>query len=98
MVTLIVGVASSVVSLVFVLLAGLVGGGFSMFAGGDSQPLPALVVMAAGSAIVWALTQPLLAAALTLIYVDRRMRAEGLDIALTRAAQATRPSAAAGSF
>ena len=32
--------------------------------------------------------QPLVAASLTLIYVDRRMRAEGLDIQLTRAAQA----------
>lgn len=98
LVTLIVGVASSVVSLVFVLLASLVGGGLSMFSGNSNQPLPALVIMAVGAAIVWALTQPLLAAALTLIYVDRRMRAEGLDIALTRAAQANPAGAPAGSF
>jgi hypothetical protein len=47
------------------------------------------------SAIVWTLTQPLIAASLTLIYMDRRMRAEGLDIQLTRAAQAVSAAGAA---
>jgi hypothetical protein len=98
LVTLIVGVASSVVSLVFVLVAGLVGGGFSFFSGSTDEPIAALIVMAVGSAIVWAITQPLLAATLTLIYVDRRIRAEGLDIALTRAAQAGRAGMPTGSY
>jgi hypothetical protein len=98
LVTLIVGVASSVVSLVFVLIAGLVGGGFSFFSGSTDEPIAALIVMAVGSAIVWAITQPLLAATLTLIYVDRRIRAEGLDIALTRAAQAGRAGMPTGSY
>ena len=47
-----------------------------------------LILLVVFGAIVWAVTQPLVAASLTLIYVDRRMRAEGLDIQLTQAAQA----------
>ena len=54
----------------------------------DSLPPLSLVLLVLLGAIVWAVTQPLVAASLTLIYVDRRMRAEGLDIQLTRAAQA----------
>jgi hypothetical protein len=58
----------------------------------DTLPVFALVLAVLLGAIVWALTQPLIAASLTLIYVDRRMRAEGLDLQLTRAAQAAAAS------
>jgi hypothetical protein len=46
------------------------------------------------------LTQPLIAASLTLIYIDRRMRAEGLDVQLTQAARATSaaPAPAPGGY
>ena len=54
----------------------------------DNVPVLALVLAVLLGAVVWAVTQPLVAASLTLIYVDRRMRAEGLDLQLTRAAQA----------
>ncbi len=58
----------------------------------DNVPLLALVLAVLLGAVVWAVTQPLVAASLTLIYVDRRMRAEGLDLQLTRAAQAAAAS------
>ncbi len=58
----------------------------------DTLAPVALVLLVLFGAVVWALTQPLVAASLTLIYVDRRMRAEGLDIQLTRAAQAAAAS------
>jgi len=97
LVSLIVGVAGSVISLVFVFGSGLFGG-FSFFTDGGQRPLGGLIVMAIGSAVVWMLTQPLLAAALTLIYVDRRMRAEGLDIQLVQAARAAAAAPPAGRF
>jgi len=53
----------------------------------DQSPSTTAVVMAAiGSSIAWMLTEPFVAAALTLIYVDRRMRAEALDLQLAHAA------------
>jgi hypothetical protein len=53
-----------------------------------------LVLLVIFGAVVWMLTQPLIAASLTLIYIDRRMRAEGLDVQLTQAARATSPAPA----
>jgi hypothetical protein len=70
-------------------------GGFSNVLDGTQRPFMGLVVLAIGGAIVWMLTQPLIAAALTLIYVDRRIRAEGLDIQLTQAARAAANSGSA---
>jgi hypothetical protein len=53
-----------------------------------------LVLLVIFGAVVWMLTQPLIAASLTLIYIDRRMRAEGLDLQLTQAARAASATAA----
>jgi hypothetical protein len=47
-----------------------------------------LIIVVIFGAVVWMVTQPLTAAALTVIYVDRRMRAEGLDLQLVQAARA----------
>jgi membrane-anchored glycerophosphoryl diester phosphodiesterase (GDPDase) len=55
---------------------------------GHAPSTAVLVLLVIFSAIAWAVTQPLIAASLTLIYVDRRMRAEGLDLQLTQAARA----------
>ncbi|MGH8889789.1 MAG: hypothetical protein ACRDV3_08515, partial [Acidothermaceae bacterium] len=98
LVSLIVGVAGGVINLLFLAISGALGS-FSAITNDRQQPLSTLLVIAVGGAVVWALTQPLLASALTLIYVDRRMRAEGLDIQLARAAQATATASdAAGRF
>jgi Membrane domain of glycerophosphoryl diester phosphodiesterase len=56
---------------------------------GTNPSTLALTVVAIGGAVIWMVTQPLFAASLTLIYVDRRMRAEGLDLQLTQAALRT---------
>jgi hypothetical protein len=82
LVQIIVSVAASILSvpLVLVLLPSALNG--------KTPSTTALVLLVIFGAVVWMLTQPLIAAALTLIYVDRRMRAEGLDVQLTQAARA----------
>jgi hypothetical protein len=85
--TLIVGIAGTVIGLPFRLLAALFGGGLSSFAAGGGSHIGAGVITTIGSAFVWMLTEPLLASVVTLIYIDRRMRAEALDLQLIRAAQ-----------
>jgi MFS family permease len=79
---LIVGIAGTALAVPF---------GFTAISAVSAGHLPstsALVLATIGNGVVWMLTQPFLAAATTLIYVDRRMRAEGLDIQLTQAARA----------
>lgn len=78
---LIVGIAASVLSIPFGISS------FQDLNNGDSLSTGSLALSAVGGAIVWMLTEPLLAAAVTLIYIDRRMRAEGLDIQLAQAAR-----------
>jgi hypothetical protein len=64
---------------------------------GNQLPVVALVVVVLGAIAAGTLTAPFLAGVLALLYVDRRMRAEGLDLVLQRQARAggsTRPPAA----
>jgi hypothetical protein len=68
---------------------------FSSAIHGQAPSAAALVFVAIVGVLVWMVTQPITAAALTLIYIDRRMRAEGLDMQLTQAARAA--AAATGS-
>ena len=88
LVQIIVSVAASILSipLVLVLLPSALNG--------KTPSTTALVLLVILGAIVWMLTQPLIAASLTLIYIDRRMRAEGLDVQLTQAARAATAQAA----
>ena len=53
--------------------------------------IPAII----GEVLAWMVAQPVLAGAVVLIYVDRRIRAEGLDIQLARAARAASAAASA---
>ena len=66
----------------------LLGGGLT----GEAMELGTLdvVLSSIGSAVALAVVAPFGAAVRALLYVDRRMRAEGLDVALTAAA-APRP-------
>jgi hypothetical protein len=57
----------------------------------DSEFLLALVVSALGGMVTSTFTAPFTAAATVLLYVDRRIRREGLDIDLARAAGMTIP-------
>jgi len=60
---------------------------------GDQEPLIALVLVVRGGIAAGTLTAPFLAGVLALLYVDRRMRAEGLDLILRRQARAARSAA-----
>ncbi|HBW18510.1 MAG TPA: hypothetical protein DEH11_05595, partial [Actinobacteria bacterium] len=46
-----------------------------------------IIIGAIGAIIAGAITRPVLAGAIVLLYVDLRMRQEGLDLALRQAAQ-----------
>jgi hypothetical protein len=64
-------------------LSGGVGSGFANF---NPYELVPLIITGVGSIIGAAITWPFTAVASALIYIDRRMRREGLDIELARAA------------
>jgi len=75
------------------LLAAVLGSG----GGDDPLPLAALACLALGSILGGMIAQPFLAGVLALLYVDRRMRAEGLDIVIQRRARTARRGAGADS-
>ena len=83
-------VLAGLASLVLVLPAGLFAGASILSTlAEDSVTEPGVavtVVVLLFSLVAAILTQPYVAAVTALLYVDRRMRAEGLDIALARAA------------
>lgn len=92
---IIVGIAGSVLRLPFGIISGLFSGGgassplggagfFTTVAGHPS--LLALIIAAIGGIIAGAITQPVSAGVTVLLYVDLRMRREGLDLVLQTAA------------
>jgi hypothetical protein len=89
LVTVMVGVASQIVSIPFTILGSALGGLLYPNSGGDLQnsvlpilvsSLPSLVV----AVIVSGIGQIAQVGALVLVYLDRRMRTEGLDLELQR--------------
>ncbi|WP_371497345.1 hypothetical protein OG871_15385 [Kitasatospora sp. NBC_00374] len=96
--SLIVGLIASVAVLPFVFLASAFGSpdAFAQFSGESARnlTLPAMIVMAVGGTVVATITIPINAAMNVLLYIDRRIRREALDIELARAAEATAPPAA----
>jgi hypothetical protein len=86
LVLLIVAIISQVISVPFSLPFFAVGDEPS-----DSEFLLALVLSALGGIVASTITAPFTAAATVLLYVDRRIRREGLDIDLARAAGVTIP-------
>ena len=64
----------------FALLGALIGVGLG--AGEDPLPWPALALVVLGTIVAGTVVEPFLAGVVALLYVDRRMRAEGLDIAV----------------
>jgi hypothetical protein len=92
---IIVLIAASVLRLPFTIISGvfssrgssspLGGAGFITAAAGHPSLL-ALIIAAIGSIIAGAITQPVSAGVTVLLYVDLRMRREGLDLALQTAA------------
>ena len=79
---LIAGVVGQVLQLPFTAF----GGGGSLFTAGDDVTLRALVLAQVGAGVAQVLTAPFNSGVRALLYIDRRMRAEGLDVALAAAA------------
>ncbi len=84
---LIAGVIGQVLQAPFVFL----GGGAGLFTGSTDVSLTSLVLAQIGAGVAQTLTAPFTSGVRALLYVDRRMRAEGLDVALAAAAAAPRP-------
>ncbi len=61
--------------------------GASFVASGGDVGWGALIILAVGQIIAGTIGQPISAGIVALLYVDRRMRAEGLDVTLAQAAQ-----------
>jgi hypothetical protein len=90
LVELVVLVASAVLSVPFDLLravadAGSSSGGLALFSTTAKTSLAGVLIGAVGSILAASVTRPVLAGAVALLYVDLRMRREGLDIALQSA-------------
>ena len=83
---LIVLIAGSVLRIPFSLLTALVGGsaGFVGLAGSGS--VAGVIIGAVGGIVAGAVTRPISAGVTVLLYLDLRMRKEGLDLALQSAA------------
>lgn len=79
---------AGVISAVLLVPAGIVGGISSARSLGsaDSRPIAFLIIIAIVATVAGILTQPFVAAVTVLLYIDRRMRAEALDVALASAA------------
>ena len=83
---LIVSVVSSIVVLPFEVLGfALSGSGFDRLIHGGGLPTLVLVTAAVGQVIAGTVTAPVLASIDSLLYVDLRMRKEGLDLVLQQA-------------
>jgi hypothetical protein len=81
-ISLLTMVIAGFVTLLIQLPFELLGGGLT----GDALAARALILSAIGSIVASTLIQPFSAGVRALLYVDRRMRAEGLDVALAAAA------------
>jgi len=80
---LIVIVAGYVLALPFAIIGSIVGGGsLNIFAAPVTTPLTTLIIGAVGSIVAATVTRPIGAGVNVLLYVDLRMRREGLDLAL----------------
>jgi hypothetical protein len=87
---------STIVSVPFLVLASAVSGSSGLLADTNSgSPAAYVLIIAVGSVLSATLTEPVRAGVDALLYVDLRMRREGLDIALQQAARAAQLEAPA---
>ncbi len=86
---IIVAVAAGVIEIPFLIGAALAGGSGGLFAAGGAGNVSVLaaIISAIGSIIASSVTRPISAGVTVLLYLDMRMRKEGLDIVLRNAAQ-----------
>ncbi len=94
---LIVLVATGVLQVPFGVIGAIAGhgsGGILAFGGGSTSPSVVVsIISAIGGIVAGSVARPILAGARVLLYVDLRMRREGLDLALQSAASQQGPAA-----
>src|ERR1700733_7724777 len=83
---IVVSVAGFVLQLPFSLLEALAGGSGGVFGLTAGRSVVAVIIGAVGSIVAGAVTRPISAGVTVLLYLDMRMRKEGLDLALQNAA------------
>jgi len=79
---LVVAFAGFILQLPFSLIGALAGGSGGVFGLPATQTLAAVIIGAVGSIVAGAVTRPVSAGVTVLLYLDMRMRKEGLDLAL----------------
>lgn len=85
---IIVAVAADVLAIPFTILGAVIGGGSAGLLGAaTTTSAAALIIGAIGSILAATVTRPISAGVTVLLYVDLRMRREGLDLTLRDAAQ-----------
>ncbi len=85
---IIVGIAADVLAIPFTVLEVVIGGGSAgLFGVAATTSVAALIVGAIGSILATTVTRPISAGVNVLLYVDLRMRREGLDLTLRNVAQ-----------
>jgi hypothetical protein len=85
--SIIASVLGGIISLPF----GLAGGGLSSLSDASTLRFTDVFLAAIGSLVAGSLVQPFSAGVRALLYIDRRIRAEALDVALTRSAAESVP-------
>jgi Membrane domain of glycerophosphoryl diester phosphodiesterase len=83
---IIVGFAGFVLQVPFTILETLAGGSGGIFGLTGTRTIAAVIIGAVGSIVAGAVTRPISAGVTVLLYLDMRMRKEGLDLALQSAA------------
>ncbi len=82
---IVVSVAGFILQLPFTFLEALFGGG-GVFGLTGTRTIAAIIIGGVGSIVAGAVTRPISAGVTVLLYLDMRMRKEGLDLALQNAA------------
>ena len=83
---LIVGIASFALQVPFSIIAAVAGGSGGIFGVTGTRTVAAVIIASVGSTLAGAITRPVSAGVTVLLYLDMRMRKEGLDLALQAAA------------
>ena len=86
LINIIAAIVNGIFSGIFTVAAFIAAGATSHFESFNPYELVPLIITAVGTIIGAAITWPFTAVATALIYVDRRIRREGLDLELARAA------------
>jgi hypothetical protein len=84
---LVVGLASVILRIPFLIVSGVIGGTGLGTGAGASASVASVIVSGIGGIVAGAIVAPVVSGVVVLLYLDMRMRKEGLDLALANAAR-----------